>query len=1502
VETFKQVNWDTTCYRVRASNGGAGSSAGVRERFVPLDTNPNSQSYLYAYLLLPDGGKVEFKAAQRPANGNYYYRYHVTAIYDPYGLKTTVASEVVGPHNLRRITRVTEPAGRYLQFNYPPNSNKPRIASVTASDGRTVNYYYACCNNWALERVRYYSNAAWDARYQYTNSNIGGDLPALLKTCDDPMYAGPMKRISYEYKTGQNADLTDAVYGQVWKVRYWDGNSDPYSGPVVSTLTIGQSNPLSHATRKETRGDNKWRTFIYNGAGQGYLAWASDFSDRYARQTYDQTTKYITSVTDRRGNTTDYTVNRITGNVTRVQFPAIVTPSPAPRGEINYTYTNNYYLRTVQGEAGPTQTTTITRDTNNRVTRIDYPDGGYETFTDYDAFNQARTHLMTTGGPETFTFDSTNGRKLTYRNPDNPGGNPTASYQYDNRGRVSDITDTLNHTTSFTYNDRGQLEVTTLPPDPVDGQRHKITNFYNPDGTLQYRTDELGANANDPTHTTSYTYDDYRRLKSVKGPVRGQGNNNRYTTDFYYGANPTYDVTDYKYTDSNVTWVKRPSGKKINTHYDDNRRKGYVIVASGLPEAAKTSYEYDPVGNLTRVTAPEQQPGGLFANTSPTKTEYDERNRPWRITDALNHATTITYDAAGRKKQVTRSNGQTVTYDTFDDMNRVTQQTVTQDPNLPAVTKYEYYASGPANLLYRMQDPHRTIYGDYFYTYAWDSMGRKLGVLYPPDTCSPPAQTFEAFTYDDAGRLETFQNRAGKVQTFHYDARNRVKWFDWSDGAAPRVDFNYDAASRLTDINNPNATVHRDYYNDNLLYKETEQILLAGGTSKTVTYAYDADGNRNSTIYPGNAYTFAYDYTGRNQLWKIKSGATALATYGYNRNGDMTSLSRNPPNTGSTYTYDALDRIKRVDHSLNGSHRTFDYDYDNVGNRLWTKRGPAAGGLFYGDVFGYDLNDQVISVFLDVQFPAGGAPDPGDQTIFYDRNGNRSSFEPYDWLETYTINELNQYTLRNLSDREEPERPTPTPRPRPSPTPRPTPLGQQAAAYDYTGNMTTHFDGSSYLYDGQNRLLQATKDGVTIEFKYDGLNRQVSRSNSVDGTTTFSVWDDWDLIEEYRSGNNVRARYLHGPNGVIKDLSSSNYYFQDGSGTTSHLSDSNGNLREWYLYDLQGSPSFFAADGNQRDPNQTAFGVRHLFTGQQWYSEIGMYDLRNRFYSPDIGRFIQPDPIGFAGDATNLYRYAGNNPVTYSDPSGEYAVYKAAGRYWYYIVNPGYQTGGYVPGSRGWCAAGCQILAGGYLGSTYYHMPNTDYWFQGRALGPATPIGAVVATGWQNRRYPSLSKEDYEATYPGSPVNHTGIFLGFDENGNAIILDQYTGKPLGKSTYSRDEWYEVYVPKKNGPYASGEATGQGGGDGGLTPYLASRYNRYYGYLPTSPTTNFAGGLAMPGGWHSPAGGPNFGVYTPTGGPIPNSSFGPDNYYSGLDPIAAVGSTYGEGFRGMYNFP
>ncbi|MCP9453583.1 MAG: RHS repeat-associated core domain-containing protein [Nitrospira sp.] len=81
-----------------------------------------------------------------------------------------------------------------------------------------------------------------------------------------------------------------------------------------------------------------------------------------------------------------------------------------------------------------------------------------------------------------------------------------------------------------------------------------------------------------------------------------------------------------------------------------------------------------------------------------------------------------------------------------------------------------------------------------------------------------------------------------------------------------------------------------------------------------------------------------------------------------------------------------------------------------------------------------------------------------------------------------------------------------------------------------------------------------------------------------------------------------------------------------------------------------GKPLFFAPDGTPRA--ESAYGVRFLFTGREYLAPVGLYDYRHRAYSPTLGRFLQPDPIGFASGDVNLYRYCANTPVIIVDPDG----------------------------------------------------------------------------------------------------------------------------------------------------------------------------------------------------------------------------------------------------------
>ena len=160
------------------------------------------------------------------------------------------------------------------------------------------------------------------------------------------------------------------------------------------------------------------------------------------------------------------------------------------------------------------------------------------------------------------------------------------------------------------------------------------------------------------------------------------------------------------------------------------------------------------------------------------------------------------------------------------------------------------------------------------------------------------------------------------------------------------------------------------------------------------------------------------------------------------------------------------------------------------------------------------------------------------------------------------------------------------------------------------------------------------------------LNPQPSSLNRLN-----SVWDgDWAVLEEYTTGNVLIQKYLQGYHGLVKTLQNNIYYYQDELGSTSHIAGTNGALLEYYKYDLYGKPIYWSALNTQL--STSSYNVVDLFAGQRWLPQLSLYDDRNRFMSPDLGRFLQPDPIGFKGDASNLYRYCGNDWANKSDLMG----------------------------------------------------------------------------------------------------------------------------------------------------------------------------------------------------------------------------------------------------------
>jgi RHS repeat-associated protein len=105
------------------------------------------------------------------------------------------------------------------------------------------------------------------------------------------------------------------------------------------------------------------------------------------------------------------------------------------------------------------------------------------------------------------------------------------------------------------------------------------------------------------------------------------------------------------------------------------------------------------------------------------------------------------------------------------------------------------------------------------------------------------------------------------------------------------------------------------------------------------------------------------------------------------------------------------------------------------------------------------------------------------------------------------------------------------------------------------------------------------------------------------------------------------------------------YYHRDHQNSIIALSDHNAQIVEYYEYDIYGN----ITKSEQAEGIQTLNPYR--YTGRE-YDTPDLYYYRARYYDPTIGRFITPDPIGFLSGDTNFYRYVGNDPVNFVDPSG----------------------------------------------------------------------------------------------------------------------------------------------------------------------------------------------------------------------------------------------------------
>jgi len=182
---------------------------------------------------------------------------------------------------------------------------------------------------------------------------------------------------------------------------------------------------------------------------------------------------------------------------------------------------------------------------------------------------------------------------------------------------------------------------------------------------------------------------------------------------------------------------------------------------------------------------------------------------------------------------------------------------------------------------------------------------------------------------------------------------------------------------------------------------------------------------------------------------------------------------------------------------------------------------------------------------------------------------------------------------------------------------------RQAYNWDSRKRLTLITGVASFLYDGLNRRESITQGGTTKAYLYDGLNPVQEQQ----GGSVFA-----NLL----TGLGIDKRFTRTTGGVTST------FLTDLLGSTMALTNSSGVIQTSYAYGPYGGVTVTGASNS--NTYQYA-GRENDGTGLDYY--------RARYYKPSYGRFISEDQIGLNG-GSNLYAYAGGNPVNYNDPTGNF--------------------------------------------------------------------------------------------------------------------------------------------------------------------------------------------------------------------------------------------------------
>jgi RHS repeat-associated protein len=561
-------------------------------------------------------------------------------------------------------------------------------------------------------------------------------------------------------------------------------------------------------------------------------------------------------------------------------------------------------------------------------------------------------YTLTTPQQDVLTFSSA-GQLLTETDPTGRG----LTFTYTS-GALTSVTDAAGQTVWLTYTG-GLLTNVSLP----DSQ--SISYSY-AGGLLTSVTVPGGTSG----ETTNIVYSPAGLLDSI------QDANGHYVVRLTYNSSgqvtqledATGAVTSFAYTTTdglNETDTTDPDGGIWSDMY-----AGGVLVTSYDPLGNETSYDYDYLLDVIQVTDPlgdatvmtYDRNGNLLTAGDPSvggqQWEYDSDNDVTSYTDANDNTTTYTYNSMEEVTSVTSPSGGEATYG-YDSAGDLTSSV----------------------------DPRGNVSGanasSYTTTYAYNPDGQLTSE-------TSPAGDETAFTYNAEGFLATVTDPEGHVTSYGYTPVELLASITAPDTGT--TTYGYDPAGNLTSVTDPdNNAWSYAYDDDNRLTTSTDPL----GNSQS--YTYDGDGNQLTfTSATGVVTTTTYDLDNRPTNITYSDG-TPTVSYGYNADGDATSVT---DGTGTrTLSYNPAGELTSEAGPGSGS---FSYAYDPVGN-LTSVTYPDGAAASYT----YNTDEQVASM------TTGSAT----STYSYDPAGNlQSSVLANGVTETDSYNDSGQLTQISDAD------------------------------------------------------------------------------------------------------------------------------------------------------------------------------------------------------------------------------------------------------------------------------------------------------------------------------------------------------------------------------------------------------------------------------------------------------------------------------------------------------